>query len=112
MMKKLYFILLILFSYPAFSQFNYEFSPPEKIISLYPNPAKSTLWVKVNHTDITTNDLSVYNIIGEKLNLSPEKEEDGKFSIDVDDLPGGYYLLVVENKALQVAKTVKFIIKK
>lgn len=107
MMKKLYFILLIFFSSPAFSQFHS--TPPEEVVSLFPNPAKSTLWINVNSKDITTNDFSVYNIIGEKLNLSPEKEEEGKFSIGVDNLPAGYYLLVIENESLKLAKTVKFI---
>lgn len=107
MMKVIYFIVFLLISSPAFSQ--YSFDPPKEVVKLYPNPAKSTLWIKVDNEDITSSDLSVYNIIGNKLNLSPAKEEDGKFSIDVEDLPAGYYLLVVENKSLKLTRTIKFI---
>jgi hypothetical protein len=106
-MKAIYFIIFLFISSPAFSQYNFD--PPKEAIILYPNPAKSTLWVKIDNNKIVSTDLSVYNIIGDKLNLSPEKEEDGKFSIDVEGLPAGYYLLVVENKPQQFTKTLKFI---
>jgi hypothetical protein len=107
MMKAIYFIIFLFISSPAFSQLSFD--PPEEALIIYPNPAKSTLWIKIDNKEIATKDLSVYNIIGDKLNLSPEKEEDGKFSIDVEGLPAGYYLLVVENKSQQFTKTLKFI---
>ena len=107
MMGKLYFILFFLISFNSFGQFNTE--PVKKEISIYPNPAKSTLWINIDNKDIRAENISVYNIIGHQLPLQASSTEEGRFTIDINDLPSGYYLLVVEKESIQYAKTIKFL---
>ncbi|MGK7392085.1 MAG: T9SS type A sorting domain-containing protein [Candidatus Cyclobacteriaceae bacterium M2_1C_046] len=107
-MRVVYFIILLFFlSGPAFGQFTTE--PEKEKISFYPNPATTTLYVKVPDKNITSENIHVYNIIGNKLDLTVSKQEERKFSIEVENLPAGYYLLVIENKETQFTKTVKFL---
>lgn len=107
-MRVVYFIVLLFFlSGPAFGQFTTE---PEKVkLSFYPNPATTTLWIETTNETVSSEDIHIYNIIGNKLDLQVNNLEKGNFSVEVENLPAGYYLLVVENKETQFTKTVKFL---
>lgn len=111
MVKGVYFILLLIISLPGYSQLSHAklTDPIKKEISLYPNPAVSTLWVNIDNKIIVSDNISVYNVIGNELDLQVKRSDDGKFMIDVSQLPAGYYLLVVENKDAQFARTIKFL---
>lgn len=107
-MKILYFVILIFFlSGSAHAQLSTE--PVKADISLYPNPATSTLWIKITNKKVKQEDIHVYNIIGNKLDLKAVKTEEGNFSIEVEGLPAGYYLLVIENEETHFTKTIKFL---
>lgn len=107
-MRGIYFIIVLFFmAGPTFGQFPTD--PEKTTLSLYPNPATTTLWVKTTNDKIVPENIRVYNVIGNQLDLTINKVEDGNFTVEVEDLPSGYYLLVVENKETHFTKTVKFL---
>ena len=76
-------------------------------IDLYPNPASSTLFIDGIDNNCF---VSIYNIQGVEIVSSPIQTGDN--SIDVSNIPDGYYIIVIKNNAETVLTTQKLIIKK
>jgi hypothetical protein len=77
----------------------------QKLVSLYPNPAKGTIKIIPAHSIMS--DLKVYNTLGslviEKTNLNL----DGTYLLDISGLvPGIYYFNIITNDCKQIQKVV------
>jgi len=68
-------------------------------VKAYPNPVSNTLSISGRNIDLDKSDVSVYSILGEKLNLKTTKN--GSFaSINFSDLTAGIYILVIKNEVV------------
>jgi len=68
-------------------------------LKAYPNPVSNMLNISGNSIDLDQVELSVYSILGEKLNLSTTRN--GQIaSINFSDLAPGIYILVIRNDIL------------
>jgi hypothetical protein len=67
----------------------------EKIYSIYPNPSSSRLRISFNKNE--TYDIHIFNQIGQLLK-SFSNVNQNEFSVDVQDLPNGQYIIQLENK--------------
>jgi hypothetical protein len=65
-------------------------------LKAYPNPVSNRLNISGNSIDLDQVDLSVYSILGEKLNLSTTRNG-SVASINFTDLAPGIYILVIKN---------------
>ena len=76
-------------------------------IKAYPNPVNNILSVSGSYIDLNQAELSVYSILGEKLNLNTTKN--GSIaSINFSDLTPGIYILVIKNEVVNyTAKILK-----
>lgn len=65
-------------------------------LKAYPNPVGNMLNISANNVDLDATELSVYSILGEKLNLSTTRN--GSIaSINFTDLAPGIYILVIQS---------------
>jgi hypothetical protein len=75
-------------------------------LKAYPNPVSSVLNINAAK-NITSEDISVYNILGQKININANTSAN-LISLDFSSLTQGIYLLVVENENLKfVTKVIK-----
>jgi hypothetical protein len=76
-------------------------------VKAYPNPVNNILSVSGSSIDLDRAELSVYSILGEKLNLSITKN--GSYaSINFSELTAGIYILVIKNEVVSyTAKIIK-----
>ena len=75
-------------------------------IKAYPNPVSSVLNIKAAK-NIKSEHISIYNILGQKININPTSSVN-LISLDFSSLTRGIYLLVVENDNLKfVTKVIK-----
>lgn len=65
-------------------------------VKAYPNPVNNILSISGSHIDLNQAELSVYSILGEKLNLSTTKNG-SLATINFSDLAAGLYILVIKN---------------
>lgn len=64
----------------------------DNIFTAYPNPVSSKLMLKaLNNEDLST--LEVFSAVGKKINVKVEKESNDLYSISVEELAAGNYLL-------------------
>jgi hypothetical protein len=68
-------------------------------VKAYPNPVNNILSISGNYIDLDQTELSVYSILGEKLNLSITKNGSNA-SINFSELTAGIYILVIRNEAV------------
>ena len=81
----------------------------QNVVKLYPNPARNFLTVSIHNTTLKSPQVGVYSIIGSKMNIDIEAREDNAFSLDIRNLPTGYYLLVIKDSEAKFNKTYKFL---
>jgi cyanophycinase-like exopeptidase len=67
-------------------------------IDIYPNPTPSILRLNPNGLDLRTEDIQLYNYMGEKCLIQPIKNSDF-FSIDLHDLQDGIYFMSITTEA-------------
>lgn len=68
-------------------------------LKAYPNPVGSKLNISGRNVDLNNAELSVYSILGEKLNVSAART--GTYaSIDFSNLAPGVYILVIQNDVI------------
>jgi len=65
-------------------------------LKAYPNPVGNLLNISANNVDLDGAELSVYSILGEKLNLSTTRNG-SLASINFSNLAPGIYILVIQN---------------
>ena len=76
-------------------------------VKAYPNPVSNTLNISGSYIDLNDAELSVYSVLGEKLDLRTTRN--GSFaSINFSDLTPGIYILVIKNDIISyTAKIIK-----
>ena len=92
--------------FPAFENTSFEL---ENRIEIYPNPAVDFVNIEIKESSLTNTQIVLHNIIGNKIEIIPEKIMDNKYRIDVKDLSPGYYLLSIKDPAVEFSKTYKFL---
>ena len=83
-------------------------------IDLYPNP--TTDFLNITLVNLATFDKAVvnptlilYNIIGNTIDMKPQKTDNYHYRFNVSDLAPGYYLLAVKDPQAKFNKTFKFL---
>ncbi|NWG28919.1 MAG: T9SS type A sorting domain-containing protein [Ignavibacteriaceae bacterium] len=75
-------------------------------VKAYPNPVANTLSISSRNINLANAELSVYSILGEKLNLATTRNGSSAI-INFSDLAAGLYILVIKNDV--VSYTTKII---
>jgi len=89
-------------------------SQPEKIdfsnsVSLYPNPATEYVHIKLGSLNANHVKLTMYNLIGNEVQMEAEVMEEHEVRVRVKDLSTGYYLLALRDEKVQFRGTYKFL---
>ena len=71
-------------------------------VSIAPNPVQQQLYVELFHTEDLDFTLSMYDLNGKRLWLKQGKDVQRITSIDMMDLPSGFYILKIENLTTSV----------
>jgi PKD repeat protein len=80
-------------------------SKMQKLVTLYPNPAKGT--IKITPLYRMTTDLKVYNTLGSVVIEKDHLTLDGAYQMDISNLvPGIYYFNIITNDTKQIQKVV------
>lgn len=61
--------------------------------TVYPNPATTQLWIEVGTTDGSAVEWTVYTLRGETVLRGTSQTRGGKITIEVDNLPQGFYIV-------------------
>ena len=114
--KTLFFSLIFLFmEFSAFAQgfgSHKEFASgtdPIKKVEIYPNPSTDFVHIKFETELAKKTKLTVYNILGNAMEAEQEVIDGYEIKIKVKDLPAGYYLVSIKDKAGVVGSTYKFL---
>ena len=92
--------------FPAFEDASIELN---NRIEIYPNPAVDYINIEIRESKLVETRIVLHNIIGNKIEIHPEKITDNKFRIDVKELPPGYYLLSIKDPVIDFNRTYKFL---
>ena len=107
----IFFTLLL--SLTVFSQenilINGKGEVKENVVKLYPNPAIDYMTVSILNNTLKNPQVSVYSIIGNKIQVDIEEHENHLFLIDLRNFTAGYYLLVIKDPDVKFNKTYKFL---
>ena len=78
-------------------------------VDIYPNPTVDILHIKISNSSLTNPVIKLYNIIGSFVEVSVDKLEDDIFTIDVQQLRAGYYMVSIEDEGTQFTELYKFL---
>ena len=92
--------------YPAYNSNDLKF---ENKIQIYPNPSVDFVKVFIEESNLVDPQIVVHSVIGNRLVLPTENLSQDEFSVEVKNLPAGYYLLAVKDEATGFSKTYKFL---
>jgi hypothetical protein len=81
----------------------------ENKIEIYPNPSVDFLVVTIEKSTLVDPKIIVHSIIGNKMEVTSQNIEPNKFSVDVKNLPAGYYLVAIKDETTGFSKTYKFL---
>ena len=115
-MRIFYSLLLIFFSlaFSANAQTREEFDSPQgpfdaKSIQIFPNPAVDFVHIRLDKVPARQVSLSVYNIIGNQMNVETEVVNEHEIRVRVKELDSGYYLLALKDDQDHFRGTYKFL---
>jgi len=77
-------------------------------IEIFPNPAVDYIYVKIHNSELENVEMELFNIIGNSLALDLEEIEKNSYRIKVEDLPPGYYLLMIKDPIQRFNQAFKF----
>ena len=80
-----------------------------KSISIYPNPAIDFVNVKLAELNAHQAKLTVYNILGNEVQVEMEVIDDHEVRVRVKDFATGYYLIAVRDEHTKFRGTYKFL---
>lgn len=80
-----------------------------KSISIYPNPAVDYVEVNLDQLLATNVKLTLYNIIGNQIQIDSETIDEHKIRIRVKDFASGYYLIALRDEKTNFRGTYKFL---
>ncbi|MFK7979295.1 MAG: T9SS type A sorting domain-containing protein, partial [Saprospiraceae bacterium] len=70
----------------------------ENTITLYPNPAKDELWINLGEFSKASGNVSIYNMLGQKVTHKVLTDGDKQLRFNVADYENGLYYLTIEAK--------------
>lgn len=79
----------------------------ENVVKIYPNPATSEVQIEIVNSTLIAPSISIHSIIGNKINVQLDRIKPNIFKVEIDNLPPGYYLVVIKEKDFN--KTFKFL---
>jgi len=82
---------------------------PVKKVELYPNPTTEFLNVKFEIPCAKRIKYTVYNVIGNSIEVETESIDEHEFQLKVKDLPVGYYLLSLRDPETNIKSTFRFL---
>lgn len=92
--------------YPSFSSSDLKI---ENRIQIYPNPSVDFLKVTIVESNLVDPQIVIHSIIGNKLNLVTQKSGANEFTVNVKNLPAGYYLVAIKDEPTGFSETYKFL---
>jgi hypothetical protein len=78
-------------------------------VHLFPNPATEFIDVQLDQFPADKVNLTVHNIIGNKLEVETEILDEHLIRVKVKDLASGYYLLAIKDEESKFRGTYKFL---
>ena len=88
-----------------------DFNKDESIaakIELFPNPVTEVLNITIEG-NLKKANFTLHNIIGNRIEIKPEKISENQYKINVNGLAAGYYLLMVRDDRNAFSYTHKFL---
>jgi hypothetical protein len=115
--RLLIFVITLLASAPvAFAQQGGELNrfaattmDEENKVSIYPNPAVDFIQVKIENSSLQEPTVMLYNIIGNPVEVSIRVTDENTYTIDVQELPDGYYFVAIKDEKSFFRETYKFV---
>ena len=83
---------------------------PEKVFTVYPNPAQNEINVSSINVTQKIENLAVYNMQGQLL-ISINTKANNQQTINIEDLANGNYLLIITTNKQQMAGK-KFVVER
>lgn len=81
----------------------------QKSVHIFPNPAVEFIDVEVTEFPVQNMDISVHNIIGNRIDIETEVIDEHTLRVKVKDLASGYYLLAIKDPESKFRGTYKFL---
>lgn len=78
-------------------------------VHLYPNPVVDYVQVKFDEPKAKTVRLTLYNIIGNRIEAETEEVDEYEIRIRVKDLPAGYYFIALQESESRQKGSLKFL---
>ncbi len=78
-------------------------------VSIYPNPTTDFVNISIENANLNSPTIEVYNILGNSMKVNIESIDRYQFKIEVEDLPMGYYLVMIRDDLNHYKKTYKFL---
>lgn len=100
------FILIVCFA--SYSQDVSNTSQLDLTVRVYPNPVSDILMIQFEDASSETL-FELNSMIGNRVNIVPEKIANGKYKIPVKNLATGYYFLIVKDQKRRFNKAIKFL---
>ena len=79
------------------------------VVKLFPNPSVDYIQVEIKNSTLQNPKLTLYNIIGNPIDIEIEQKEGDLFEIQVKDLAPGYYLIAIKDEQTFFGETYKFV---
>ena len=89
--------------------FSQSLSDETNVVKVYPNPAKNIVNISIENTDLINAQVSIHSIIGNRMTVEIDAIKKGLFRADIENLPNGFYLVVVKDLDTKFNKTYKFL---
>ena len=105
MMKKVLTILslVLVITFQGFSQGLTLDQDGTNKVKFHPNPASTSIEVEIENSTLEGPAVSIHSIIGNKMSVEILKINEHHFKIDIEELPQGYYLIVIKEKGFNKA---------
>lgn len=69
----------------------------KNVVKIFPNPAVDYLNIEISNSDLVKVEFEVFDIIGNRIKVDPERIAKDKFRIPVSELHVGYYMLIIKD---------------
>lgn len=78
-------------------------------VQLFPNPAVDIIKVRIKNSTLKSPKLVVHNIIGSEIEVEINKVSEEEFSLNIENLNPGYYLVAIRDDEGHFRETYKFL---
>lgn len=75
---------------------------------IYPNPATDYINIEVKEPELMEADIKLYDIIGNRIQVTAEEISKNKYRLEIRELPMGYYVLIINDPLSRFKTAYKF----